>query len=622
VHVQALSTSTATAVLDTSNIALRDTPPTDVDRWMAILDHNKKRDKLGNVPLIRITNVFFACGIEPTITEMTDMRALSGPERARSSLELANSLGTTIETAEEMAAHWTKNHTVFRPDSFKRLPFREYVWTRTLALLLPGPAFFLHHWHIPNSTPHEKSLSNVTIKVLNPLFTIVAIASVVLWVLVLSDQVKSVTAYELASIHIIIMSLCATTQSVREAGSFSREGAILQENLNLHAARLVHSEFCLVSGKTISGADVIHLQSQVCTGGEAVATVVVGATTRSTALAIFNMQHKPSAASVRRSSSVHEAVEQAAAAAAAAKQAVDVNKATHRKYNFISGGLQFALPWTVGLAVCIIPSLFRAVTGKISMFHDDATGKDIGADIILVLIIMLCTAFTIQVQIKDGLDDLWTIKEITDFTLGSISEDCAIVNTDENDALGFRMRLDNAENVESFEALFDTNVALFAFLGTYHKRAFEVLSIICVTSILIVFLGTVFELEIDSWNIMTYVWSAIIGVPMIRVFWLIVTIDQRLTKDFIRALRRERRKNDRALVTEEEDGGAMMSAEDRKKLIKASQLIGFLVDKIDNEHVSLKLFRVLVMRKDTMIKMGAALCAALLSTALRQALNM
>lgn len=597
-----------------------------LNRWKKLVD----RDEIGHLSKDDILVVYFACGVEVSVADMDSIVNLHGDERARASLAFVNSMGTSLETAEDMVSHHRLHQLVFRPDNFQPLPFKTYFLSRFVAYMtIPGLVFFIQKWQIPRSTEREKIIYNIIYKVLNTAFSAVNIAFVALFILSLSGRAKMISVAELGVVFGFMISTWAT-QCIREADSVSKEGLVRRENNSLAMTRLMHTNIRMVNGITISGVGTMLLHKSACAESSrkaATSTNILNTLTQSTALAMYNSHQAlptPTAGggTHRRRSSLSEEI------ATAARNAVlrgesSIESTVHGRYNIFGGGLHMMLPWAVSFGVSSVPTVFRLIAGEDNMFDADVSGADISTSVVLTLLLILITAFVFQVQLNDALSDLSTMNTWVNLILGSIARGSKLTNTQKNDELDFHIHLDSVKNVNSFEMLYRSIGQVCVHYAECHKRAFEAMSFTCLVSVGVLFVVSAMDAEIDAWNVLLFVWSTIILVAMMTAFWLVVQIDSKMSKRVVKLLKLQQQHNEHALIMDTHDGGQeSMSSEKRAELTSANALINVMCERITVSQTSLKILGVVPLREEALIKFGGAIGAALFTTALRQSLKM
>jgi hypothetical protein len=548
--------------------------------------------------------------------------------RAQASLNFVTSMGTDIGTAEEMINHRRKNKLVFRPDGFKPLSSEVYFRTRFIAYMIPGLTYVAQKHQLPNTTIRERSIYKLIFRVLNTAANFVNCLFIIIWYQVLLNSVKTVSATEVGVVHGFLGSVIWATQCVRESGAVSKEALAVREMNSLAMSKLSCATIILESGESVSGVEVMLLHQTACAGGksfEATASKIISRVTQSTPLAQHNKQHVVPKANLRRSSSVSDELAAKTLAASAMREVLrgnaTVDSAVHSTYNIFSGGAHMIFPWAFSLATSFTLTVVRAIKGEPTLMDYDAGPAEVSTSIMMMVALLVATAFVTQVLLKDALSELMVINTWMDFMLGAVGGRSKLTNTKKNDELGFFVRLDNVDNVESYDLLCRSIGEVGLTVGEHHKKSFEVLSVICLVCVLVLFVGTVMDLEIAGWNVLIFIWSSLILVAMLRVFWLVVQIDSKMSKKVVKLLKHQMQLNKDFLFRDGSETETTMSEERRLELIKANGMLDLMCERIAINHVSLKILRVVQLREEVLVKFGAGIVAALFTTALRQTWN-
>jgi hypothetical protein len=143
---------------------------------------------------------------------------------------------------------------------------------------------------------------------------------------------------------------------------------------------------------------------------------------------------------------------------------------------------------------------------------------------------------------------------------------------------------------------------------------------ICVASVVAVFVGSVIELEIDAWNVMLFVMGGGVLIVSMRVFMLIVVMHGRLGATTVKMLWHQRRLNEEAI--ERLEHLATLDEAKIRSLLIASKKIDRLREAISIVHRPLVLFGAVPLTKENVVKASVAMAAALFTTVLRTSINM
>jgi hypothetical protein len=427
---------------------------------------------------------------------------------------------------------------------------------------------------------------------------------------------------EIFTAFVALSGLGLATQAVREGMTVSREAQAASQVYSANVVALRYTKFSLTNGSVISGTDALVYFTRSCKGEEVTAGALLVTVTQATSLAYCNAQNTPPAGK-RRSSSIAAEIAQIDAAF----HSSDVEDKSHdimkKKYNpFSVDGVGKILSWSLGFAFLTIPTVVGKLRGETTMVDSNATQADIVVDILTIIVLLLGVMSVSLLVLASALSELGIVNSWTRFLVGSICEGTGWRHRP-NEVLDFHLRLDCPEAVESFEVLYDLVRAVSYSYGEYHKKPFGLLMMICVASVVAVFVGSVMELEIDTWNVLLFVMGGGVLIVSMRVFLLIVVMHGRLGATMMKMLRHQRRLNNDAIERLEKMEAAPQVAEARVQvLMAANKKILRLLEVIADVHRPLVLFGAVPLTKENVVKASVAMAAALFTTVLRTSINM
>jgi hypothetical protein len=144
------------------------------------------------------------------------------------------------------------------------------------------------------------------------------------------------------------------------------------------------------------------------------------------------------------------------------------------------------------------------------------------------------------------------------------------------------------------------------------------MSVVGIASVVVAFLSSVLDVEVDVWNIEVFLTGLIMLFVTAKVLTGIVKCDNLLHKAVVKMLQHQVRLN---RVEIARDAKGLLGSEKVAEMKAANELIAALSESIDSFYAHQKLFGVVAMKQENLAKAGAGLGAALFTTALRQALN-
>ncbi|GMI36333.1 hypothetical protein TeGR_g2771 [Tetraparma gracilis] len=590
----------------------KEKPPARV--WAKLLDDQHGGQVLSDD---NIMDAFFACGLDPTFEQLTKIfEQREVKSRAESSLKLVNELGYSLDAAEELIMHWRRASIQFRPDDFEHVPWRTVFWARLASYIIPFAAFFevFKSASIPNYSPVEQSLYHI---MKYSLSAVAGIVSSMLWVALAVTGlglVETISMAEISAIYMIMAGTVFATQASREAGHVSTQGVALRQEAMRIMIHLRGTRMRLTDGTVVSGFQSLVKATDFC--GTKVARLFLLETTQTSPLAHFNLMNTGSRQG-RRSSSFMEfealLPDSAAAGDQHGKQITD-------KYQVLSCGPGRMLPWITALGMASVPTVVGKMRGELTMLDAEAPVADVAVDILLFLSIILCACFSVLVVLQNAFDEMSVSSGWATFLTNSISKGLT-GHHQVGDNGSFYMRLDNARAVREFDTLRSYISSACNRISWWHKGPFEVLSVLCIVCAGSVFVGSLLEVEVDVWNVLLLLMGFVSLPVMVRVFLLIIGVDSKLFRGLKKGLRHQKRMNETMIIHDRARGGrGLLSDETIRDMREANEAIDVMCAEIDDTHRTPKLFGLLPLTRDNLVKMSGAIAAGLFTTILRQAM--
>jgi hypothetical protein len=118
----------------------------------------------------------------------------------------------------------------------------------------------------------------------------------------------------------------------------------------------------------------------------------------------------------------------------------------------------------------------------------------------------------------------------------------------------------------------------------FHASSFVMLGTVCAASVIVIFIGSVLELEMDVWNTYLMATATIIWPIVLRGLFNVVKIDELLDVRLQRYLRHQRRLNEKILRL----GEKHHSSEDAVKLRRVCEEVNSLIEEIQGKRAKMK----------------------------------
>ena len=565
---------------------------------LQLLDYDKK----GFISVEDILNTCFAIGLDLSVPDMREITDITPKLRADAFMRLLDGYNLTIDEVEKLVRYFTQTRRQRRPDRFEYLPKSSYLIKRLLSLCTPGSALFIEKF-IPNFTPYEKGVFSITRSVLGSLCQVVLVFIYTCLVLT-GTGTSSVSWKEVLSICLTSLPTGWGSQAARDSFSWSKEGTVRRFLWQRRLSILRHTRIHLKGGSMIDGMTCISRMFTSCeTYGE------LKLLCQDTPLSFAN-RLKHTTRQRRRSSASDDLKELERGEELKQRGQMD------EKYNIGVASWNKILPLVTALLLAGLPTVVRHLKGD-STLLGYTDGYDFAVDLMLMVFILLTIFFVSLVILKDARTEIAYCRGWCEFLLRSIqAEEFSRESIQIGESISFR--LDSTDAVEGFAALYKFMSSYIFFNLDFHMAAFESLGLVCLASVILIFIGSVLDMEVDVWN--TYpMASAILIWPVVLMGLLdIVKIDVLLTEDLSKYLRHQRRMNEKIARM----GEKQLSPEERTELKKASEEIDFLIEEISDTHVTIRLLGKLKLNRGNMVRLASGMAVAIFTTIMRSAVKM
>lgn len=400
-------------------------------------------------------DAFHACGVEPSRTELSGvLQLVPVADRAGRSLQLLDSMGVSLDSADELIAHWRRTSMQARPDNYRHVPFQTFFRARLLAYVVPFAAFgdAIKNAVPPNYSPVERSYYHIVKWSLATTTAVVMLILMSALALCASNAAVSHSVSEIASIILIVIGSVLAPQAAREAGFASTTGVALQHEAARALSRLRAAEFELTCGEVISGFSSLIRATHSCANVPLpLARQFLFENTKLSPLAYSQKQSSEESQTRRRVSLAADELS-ALIAADVEHDADDHGARTSDKYEVYSCAPDRFFPWANALVMASAPTVTRVLQGEVSMFDSDSTVIDTLVGLLVVIGLLLSCCFSTLVVLKGAVDEMQCLDGWCKFTVGSITKGF-MKNHKTSDNGGFHLRLDTMDAVRSFGSL-------------------------------------------------------------------------------------------------------------------------------------------------------------------------
>ncbi|GMH74620.1 hypothetical protein TL16_g06512 [Triparma laevis f. inornata] len=289
------------------------------------------------------------------------------------------------------------------------------------------------------------------------------------------------------------------------------------------------------------------------------------------------------------------------------------------KYSLLTFEWHKLMPFFTAIVLSALPTIVKATKGESNILDATHSDADIAVDVMMSVFILFTMFFVSLAILKDASEELansWRLVELLLRSIQPEDEPRKKVRGGEEESLAFR--LDSSAAVEGFIALYKFIAGYVSFHNEFHIASFAMLSVICVASVIVSFIGSVLMFEIDVWNSYLMALAILIWPVVLTGLFHIVKIDELLNLRLKKYLRHQRRMNEKILRL----GENHHSAEEGAKLKNVCEQIDQFIEEIDDTHKTIKLLGKLPLNKVNMIRLAGAMGAGIFTTIMRSAINL
>jgi hypothetical protein len=424
----------------------------------------------------------------------------------------------------------------------------------------------------------------------------------------------SVALSEVVAVYIILLGTGLATQTAKEGMIHSQSGQRVNQRYMESIVALRYTKFTLTNGSVLKGPDVLTQITRACVD-RAEADAVLLVVTAASGLAHRNAESIPPEHR-RRSSSISDDLRESVAVFQHDNVEEQAHETMNNKFNAFSldGRPVKMMMWVIALAAAAIPTVVGKLRNETTMIDEEATAVEIASDIGSIVVLIVGSGLLSFGALRVALTELSVCDNWARFLSGSICAGTGWRNR-QNEALDFHFRLDTREAVESFEVLYTCVRTVCHAYGQFHLAAFEILMILSNGAIIMVFASSIMDVEVDSWLVLLFTMGGGVLLTMAAVFMKLVRLHDRLGASMVKLLRHQRRLNEE-LIEDEKD------AAKAEALAVASRYISRMCESIADVHEPLKVIGVISLTKENVVKGTVAMIAALVTTLLRQSINL
>mmetsp|Transcript_1566 Transcript_1566/g.2759 ORF Transcript_1566/g.2759 Transcript_1566/m.2759 type:complete len:597 (+) Transcript_1566:198-1988(+) len=571
-------------------------------RLVQLLDYDKK----GFISEDNIYNTCFAVGLDLSVSDMRAITDVEPKGRAEAFMKVLSDYRLSIDEVEELVDFFVRTRRQRRPDKFVYMKRREFFVKRFLALYIPGLAFRLSHF-FPRLTPYEEGTYAIMQNVLG-VFDQIVIFLTYLCLVLLFTGISSISVWNVTAIIVLNIPIGWGPQSSREAYSWSEEGTVRRHVWQRKLTVLRYTEIHLKDGSIIDGMASLTRMFRACNTLDELTLI-----SQLTPLSFMNQ--KKQATSGRRRSSVADDF---------TGLTQDMGKKQRDqmddKFNIMIFGWNKLGPFLKALLLTSIPTVVRRLKGESTIFDDTHSGTDVAVDIMMSIFILLTAFFVTLVILKDARTEISSGRKWVEYLLGSIQPEDEPLGKGMLSEESFMFRLDSTEAIKGFASFYRFTSSYVNFNNNYHVSSFESLGVICIASVILLFVGSVLDFEVDVWNVYLMATALEIWPVVLTGLFNIVKVDELLTKRLTQYLRHQRRMNENIL--REDFTVKQLSPEDSSRLVRACGSLNALIEEIEDTHKNILLLGKLGLNKGNMVKLTGAMAAGIFTTIMRSAINL
>ncbi|GMH81381.1 hypothetical protein TL16_g08912 [Triparma laevis f. inornata] len=294
---------------------------------------------------------------------------------------------------------------------------------------------------------------------------------------------------------------------------------------------------------------------------------------------------------------------------------------TNKRYNVFSLHWHKLLPFMSAILLAALPTTVRKIRDESTLMDSTRSGADTAVDVSLILLITISILLMSLGMLKDEKDELEFFRRLVRLLLESIQPEDEPRELDRlimEEEIQFK--LDTLPAIEGFTALYKFTSSYVLFRTKFHLAAFGMLSTVCVASVVVIFIASVFDSEIDVWNSYLCAFSILVWPLVLIILFNIVKTNELLTVRLKQYLRHQRRMNEKTARGMDVEG--QLSVEDRAQLKRASGEIDALVEEIEDTHKTIRFLGKLPLNKSNMLKVAGAMAAGIFTTIMRSAIKL
>ncbi|GMH46678.1 hypothetical protein TrRE_jg8158 [Triparma retinervis] len=293
----------------------------------------------------------------------------------------------------------------------------------------------------------------------------------------------------------------------------------------------------------------------------------------------------------------------------------------NKRFNLLHFDAEKIAPLIVAVVLLTLPTVVRETRGDESILTT-TSGFNIAAEIIIAVQILIAVYYISLVILLHADVDLKMVRSWTRFLLDSVSigEGRSGRNVDA-DGEEFRLELNSIDAVEGFAAFYKFVSSHSVLIMNFHARAFAPMSLVCVSAVVVLFVASIFNMEIDVWNSYLCCVAILCNITLYRGLMFISQADSKLYKGVLRCLRSQISMNRKTVLMDGVYMERSLGDEEVKEMRAANEAIDIMIQEIVANHDSIKLYGVIPLTTEHVIKGGGAIAAGIFTTVLRSAMN-
>ncbi|GMH58157.1 hypothetical protein TrRE_jg3219 [Triparma retinervis] len=604
------------------------TPDLDDETFARLRDMLTGKSTLGANLQSKIFEAFWSVGCEPDFTIARELHSLSS---ARSKISLFRKVlegdCVTEDVLTRKVLYFRKMKRLpERPEGpeepFKLQTARGWFFRRLAGACIPfGPYFMGTDRLFPQYTEREKAVLRVSRSSLALVLGVSESLWLVNFVLVATGSIDSITVTDNV-ISVLLLVLLITSQVYRESRCWSVEG-LRSEAAYQFERFLLHyiDDFTSERGEKCSGLKVVAQMMDDCRFTESQVSILMTPSSHVYALKQLNLKLK---GEKRRRSSmdieVSSLLEACQKTSEMDKGQAKENELYDRRFALNQLSLNKILPLVIAVFAGLVPPAMRYVmANERSLFDASGNGLETFAQVMEILFYSsLIYAYTVVV-LSDSINDTEIISRMARWAQAFLK--------DASESESLTIRLFNGRNVLAFRTMHRFMFSTYACYAQYHLAAFEVASLVAIFSSALVFAMSILDVKLNVGMATLLGMGTVITAVMTYIFYKTSKAHSILVKNVVRGLTAQRRRNNIEvdyIETMAKSKGSAISAGDAEtinELNKATKMIHDLCEEIVDEHAPVKLWNILPLTKDNILKLAGALAASLFTTGLRLALK-